>query len=187
MKSAERRILIRKIAIIAFLAMVVIGFTVPTLMDPEDSNKKSEQRLCQTDADCYLMCEDKPLTVLCSQNLCWQNACKESSIYPFSDNQTSFTLKILVNNQLVNLNNLSKSQDLFVRFNGDSVVMHSELSLRYVLEKVGIELTPQCLIVNQSYCNNEDQKLELWINQDLSYTYENYVPQKGDKIEINFG
>jgi predicted TIM-barrel fold metal-dependent hydrolase len=167
--------------------MVVVGFTVPTLMNPEDSNQKSEQRLCKTDADCYLMCEDKPLPVLCSQNLCWQNGCAESSIYPYSENTTSFSLKIKINKELINLENRTQAQDIFVKFNGDVVVTHSGLSLRYVLEKIGMALTPQCLTADQAYCSNDNQKLEFWVNEKLSYIYENYVPQEGDKIEISFG
>jgi len=190
MKSEERRILLRKITIIIFLVMLVIGFTVPSLLDLGKNEEKAEQRLCNTDTDCYLMCADKPVTVICSQNLCWQNSCSEPSVYPFSENITTFTLKVRVKGEKLDLANRSQSKDLFVKFNpgfnSERIEMYSPLSLRLVLEKVKMTLTSQCLNADVSYCSGAQGQLTFNINGERSYLYESYVPQQNDVIEINF-
>ncbi|MEK6938698.1 MAG: hypothetical protein AABX04_06660 [Nanoarchaeota archaeon] len=189
MKKEERSILIRKIVIIVFLVMLIIGFTVPSLLDLEgEQNKINEPRICKNDAECYLMCGDnKPVAVLCSRNLCVQNGCEESSLYAFNVTPITFSLAINIDGEEQDLINRTNGQDMFVKFNGPSVQMYSpEISLKQVLEKANILLNSQCLTLNQTYCTNTEKELKLLVNGNITYTYENYVPQEGDKVELRY-
>ncbi|MFH0701862.1 MAG: hypothetical protein V2A62_05515 [Candidatus Woesearchaeota archaeon] len=186
MKKEERSILIRKIVIIVFLVMLIIGFTVPSLLDMGgEQNKINEPRICKNDAECYLLCEDKPVAVLCSQNLCVQNGCEESSLYAYNTTPVTFSLAINIKGEEQDLINRTNSQDMFVKFNSQQVQMYSSgMSLKQVLEKANILLNSQCLTLNQTYCTTTEKELKLLVNKNVTYTYENYVPQEGDKIEL---
>jgi len=111
-------------------------------------------------------------------------------VYPFSENITTFTLKVRVKGEKLDLANRSQSKDLFVKFNpgfnSERIEMYSPLSLRLVLEKVKMTLTSQCLNADVSYCSGAQGQLTFNINGERSYLYESYVPQQNDVIEINF-
>ena len=72
--------LFSKILLILFLLMIVLGFTLPGFLEFDEETQYIEPRICQNDADCYLMCEDIPVEVLCSQNLCQKNYFEQSRV-----------------------------------------------------------------------------------------------------------
>ncbi len=185
--SEERKMLIKKVVIIAFLVMLVIGFTVPAFLDLGNNNGSVpavQQRACQADADCYLICNDIPLSVLCYQNLCWQNSCEEFASYPFNQTPVSFSLEVGVNGKSVDFTNGSNPQDFFVKFSGNKVSMYSQLELRQILEKFNVKLEGGCLITNQSYCNGKGGNLSMMVNNEEAYSYGDYVPQENDVIKV---
>ncbi|MBI4979926.1 hypothetical protein HZC30_00035 [Candidatus Woesearchaeota archaeon] len=186
--SQEQKILAKKIVIIAFLVMLVIGFTVPAFLDWGNGGQTptTQQRNCQVDSDCYLMCEDIPVSVLCYQNLCWQNSCEEFALYPYNQTPVSFSLEVEINKAQVNLANLSNPMDFFVKLDGNKVSMYSQLALRQVLEKFKAKLEGGCLITNQSYCNGKDGNLSMNVNGEEAYSYGDYVPQEKDVIKIGY-
>lgn len=188
-KKEERRILIRKIVIITFLVMVVIGFTVPGILDFGDEQQYVPPRMCQNDADCYLECEELPVAALCSQNLCAQNSCEEKAFYPYNATPVAFTLGVKINGKSLNLANRSNAQDFFVKFSGTAenepvAVYASNLALKDILEKARVQMSGLCVITNQSYCTNDKEQLQLFVNGNASYSYGEYVPQEGDKVEV---
>ena len=79
--------LIRKTIVIVFMALIVLGFTVPGFLHSNDENNNYavEPRLCKTDAECYLTCDDLPVKVLCAENICQQNSCEEYAIFEFTE------------------------------------------------------------------------------------------------------
>lgn len=172
---------------ILFLAMIVIGFTIPGIIQFGDEDQQYiEPRICQTDADCYLICDDKPVEVLCSQNLCQQNSCKEKVYYAFNATPKNIQLKIEINSQKLDLVNRSVSANLFVKIEGDNLRAFSQsLSLNQVLEKFKLKLDAQCLnTIDNQYCQKEGKKLELFVNDKPSYAFGNYLPEDGDKVKI---
>lgn len=188
-KKEERRILIRKIVIITFLVMVVIGFTVPGILDFGDEQQYVPPRMCQNDADCYLECDGQPVAALCSQNLCAQNSCKEQAFYPYNTTPLLFTLGVKINDKTLNLANRSNANDFFVKFSGmpgeeQVSVYASNLALKEVLEKARVQMSGLCVITNQSYCTNEKEQLQMFVNGNASYSFGEYVPQEGDKVEV---
>lgn len=184
-KPEDMRRLIHKIIIIVFLVLIVIGFTVPTLLDEDSSTNKAQPRLCKTDADCYLMCNEVPIEVLCSQNLCWQNSCEEESPYPFNHTPTTFRLDIKINEE--SLTPKADSANLFVKAEGEKISVYAQgLSLDFIVEKFGIMLNGNCITTNQSYCNNEIHKLGMKVNGIDAYAFGNYVPQEGELVEIGY-
>ncbi len=178
--------------------MIVLGFTVPLFNlgnQPADQQQQAaEPRLCQADADCYLLCEDKPVEVLCRQNLCQQNGCEEAAVYPYAEKPVSFNLNLVMEGQAINLMNRSNSNDFFVKVEetpdskGSSAHIHTlEFPLALILEKLDIGLTSECLFLDkQSYCNDDKKQLRLLVNGEESFQYGELVPGEGEKVEIRY-
>src|SRR3989344_9442428 len=127
---AKTEKLFSKIIIIIFLVMLVLGFVVPSVLNNTSSDQGVESRMCTTDVDCYLFCEDQPVNVLCLQNLCLVNSCEEKSYYEYDQNPISFTVHI----ENVTLEERSSEKDIFVKYDGNEVqVFTSKLPLYYIL------------------------------------------------------
>ncbi len=175
--------LFSKLVMIVFLVLLVLGFVVPGVINnsTSDRNSAAEPRLCSTDADCYLICGDRPTMVLCSQNLCLQNSCDESSYYQYDPNPLTFTLLV----QNISLEERSNAQDFFVKFNGNTVQLFTaRLVLYQILEKARITLDIQCLTFDEKqYCGD---KIQMSVNGENSTAYGNYAPQEGDTVEIGY-
>ena len=182
----------RKIGMLLFLAMIVLGFTVPLFnlggTSPGQQQQPAEPRLCQNDADCYLTCADRPLEVLCSQNLCQQNSCGEVAQYPYSTTPLTFQLHVNVNESITPLSARSNPKDLFVKFIDNAVQVFSlEFPLHLILQKAAIQFTPQCLILDShTYCEDEKNSLLLTVNGQESYLFGDYTPKAGDVVEISY-
>ena len=77
--------LFSQIMILVLLVLVIIGFTLPAALDYNSNGQiVVEPRYCKTDSECYLICEDKPVEIFCTQNMCVQNACNEANYYAFN-------------------------------------------------------------------------------------------------------
>ncbi|MBU1623239.1 MAG: hypothetical protein KJ597_06715 [Nanoarchaeota archaeon] len=164
-KKKER---LTKTLMIVFLLLVALGFMVPGFLDLGDEQQQYvEPRICQADADCYLMCgenSDEPVTVFCNSNLCQQNACNQDSSFPYQAEPLTFELTISGLNQSLSVN------DIFIKSNRNQVQVYtSGLSLDGILKK---------------YNYNFPAKMNLSINGDESGYYGSYVPQEGDQIKI---
>ena len=140
-----------KVVVIGFLILLVLGFTVPGFINPTSPTGQEPvpQRMCRTDAECYLLCDGKPTNVLCSQNLCQQNSCEEYSPYPWKESGMEITLRILVEDKTIQITNLTEERNTYVSVEeGDQVRLFSDnLVLRHVLEKMDVKLTPECLLI----------------------------------------
>ena len=159
----------KQIGMIIFLVLLVIGFAVPGFLNSDETNLPSEIRYCQADADCYLMCDDLPLAVLCSQNLCQKNSCPEQAYYTLNQTSINFKLEVSLNNQTLDLSQRSNPNNFFVKAQKQNLqVFSSGLSLKYILEKF----------------NLSQNNFILYANGNQSYAYENYVPEEGDNLKI---
>lgn len=178
---AKTEKLFSKIIIIIFLVMLVLGFVVPAVLNNSSPDPGAEPRMCTTDADCYLFCEDKPLNVLCLQNLCLTNSCEEKSYYEYSQDPVSF----MINIKNVTLEERSDEKDIFVTFKGNQVKsFSSKLPLYYILEKADIILDTQCLTFDKKqYCSSD---LLMTVNGATSTAFGNYIPQEGDVVELGY-
>lgn len=185
---AKKKELWAKIGLLIFLGMIIIGFTVPGFINNIDTQEQQfvNPRLCQTDSECYLTCNDKPLATLCTKNLCSQNSCSEPTYYTLKDTPLTFSLIIELNNQKIDLTNQSKSENFFVKYNNNQVQLFSSgLNLNQVLEKFNARLKTQCLYIdNTNYCTNEKNKLIILANGNETYAGGDFVPLEGDKIKI---
>lgn len=179
MKKTEK--LFSKVIIVVFLVMLVLGFVVPGILNNSSDSAAIEPKMCNTDADCYLFCEDQPVTVLCLQNLCLVNSCEEKSYYEYDQNPVSFTINI----ENVTLEERSNERDVFVKFSGNKVQSFtSKLSLYYILEKTNLILDTQCLTFDKKqHCSGD---LQMKVNGNESTAFGNYIPQEGDLIEIDY-
>lgn len=176
-----------KIGMVIFLAMIILGFMVPGFINTDSSEtfEVVEPRLCSSDSDCFLMC-DTPQTVLCTQNLCVQNSCEEGNAYRYNTQPTSFTLKINVGGDTLDLSNRSQAGSLFATFTGETVLVYSQgLPLNLILEKVQLGFLGTCLRVDgTSFCNGDAGAIDMEVNGESNLEYGFYIPQEGDSIEI---
>ncbi len=145
------------------LITIVLGFTIPVLDFGDEPSGQVEQRVCQTDSDCYLVCEDEPVKVLCSQNLCKQNSCEESALYPFQEEGVTFSLEIEGREVVV------ADGELFVIVEDDLVTLHtSEIYFGHVLEKFWLDV----------------DDVEMTVNGERVYSVGNYLPQEDDVVKL---
>lgn len=187
--------LFSKIVMIIFLIMIVLGFTIPGFINSADSTpvkNQIEPRLCQTDADCYLTCDNRPVPVICLENLCQQNECGYSYFNYDSEKPIYLKLKILVDSlsrNKVNLLEKADSKNFFIKFLADdSVIIYSNrLSLSMILSKIGMALTDNCLKIDTiDYCEDEQHSLKIVVNGQEITDAEIYIPPEGDEILITY-
>ena len=166
---------------VIFLILLVLGFVVPSILNHTSEEPAVEPRICNTDADCYLVCDDQPINVLCVQNLCATNTCEERNNYEYNQIPLSFTLNI----KNVTLEDRGNDANLFVKFSGNFVQsFNPKLSLYLILEKANIILDTQCLTFDlKQYCSSD---LMMKINGNVSTVYGNYIPSEGDLIELEY-
>ncbi len=183
---SKTRNLFGKVAMIAFLVMVVVGFTVPIVLNniKPDSNTYVEPRLCQTDVDCGLLCDDLPVMVLCGQNICQQNACTQQSYYPFTEKPVTFTLNVIVENQSIDIASRANKNNFFVIFEKDRVKVYANgLNVAQILEKANMKMNGQCMTIDQTYCAKEGHIWVMRVKGQESPLFD-YTPQEGDVIEL---
>ena len=135
-KTKER---IKQVGLLIFMVLIAVGFTVPAFVNDNDPNVNNiKPRLCQSDSDCYLMCDETPKEIFCTQNMCVINTCEEESYYPYEEDVLSFDLSIKINDEL---QELSSVNDIFIKFNGNQAKFSSTgLTLKHLFEKeVGAE------------------------------------------------
>ncbi|MBS3139917.1 hypothetical protein J4479_02845 [Candidatus Woesearchaeota archaeon] len=186
--------LFSKVMMIIFLALIVLGFTIPGFINNSapalnQASNSVEPRLCKTDADCYLTCDNQPLRALCWQNLCQQNECGPSYFEYDVEPAVEFKLEVETKNKII-LTERTNSQNFFVEFlDGDRVKTHSpRLSLEMILGKAGIILADNCLRIDaQTYCSDAERLLSILINGQDVADPGSYIPNNGDEIKIGYG
>ncbi|MFH1682552.1 MAG: hypothetical protein ABIA37_02030 [Candidatus Woesearchaeota archaeon] len=182
MKKKEK--LFGKVILWIMLIMIAVGFTIPTFFNDEEQQQNLPPRICQDDADCYLVCDEQPKAALCYQNLCQQNSCQEDSLYQTTS--ITATLKIVVEGETIDLKEQSEQlNNFFVQFEKDSFTSLAPLNLNQILDKLTMKLDSQCLkINNKDYCQENIDDLQLLVNGERSYAYGNHFLENNDEIEI---
>jgi hypothetical protein len=173
-----------KILVYILMILIVLGFTLPGFLEFGDENVNNvAPKICQGDSDCYLTCDGKPIKVLCSQNLCQKNSCKQKTYFEYQTSPTQINLKINLDNQDLKLTNLTTNKNIFAIFNKEKVQIYSDLSLSQILEKLNIKIdSSSCLILkNEKYCHGKVK-----VNSNEIYAFNNYKPKNNDKIEMIF-
>lgn len=196
---AKTEKLFSKIGMIVFLILIVLGFTVPGFINSDQNNlpPQVEPRICQSDAECYLICDEKPFPVLCAQNLCQQNECGFSYFEYNRDEAVTFKLDVVVDSGTREAPNVGKldlisrnnAQNFFVTFAPEDKIsiFSSRLNLNLVLDKVNVFLYDKCIKVDTtSYCENDDFFLSILVNNEESELLGDYIPQNGDDISISY-
>lgn len=203
MGSSKRSGRLRQIAVLIFLFLVVLGFTVPIILySPDDPLAKKnsatiEPRSCLSDTDCSLTCDDTVQQVICLTNVCMQNSCDEYPTYPYVAAPLEFSLSISINETKQNLSTFVNSADSFVAVSSDTVsVFTNGLTLPDIASKVGFYLYNGCLYsMTGVFCPSAGTgnssvgttTLTVLINGNASMSAEKYVPGFGDSIEIVYG
>ncbi len=184
----------KKLYIIIFLVLLVIGFVFPGVFFFAGSDQNQvqiiEPRLCTADADCWLTCDGKPEAAFCFQNLCIKNACEElSSIGELSSAGGSMELDIILNDKPLDLSQqkyLRKSD--FVRLEEDGKVHFyaTGIALAHLLDTLGMAFTDQCLVLDtkESFCIDNIRTFNMTVNGEPNYYFGSYVLNEGDEIVL---
>src|SRR3989344_5667316 len=73
----------KQILVLILVVSIVVGFVVPGMVldgsDDEFKTPVKEEKLCQSEQDCWLVCGEKPKAVPCIKNLCEITKCEEVS------------------------------------------------------------------------------------------------------------
>jgi hypothetical protein len=163
---AKDKKLFSKILLTFLMVVIAAGFTIP-MLDFEDQAYAIEPRICQQDSDCYLICEDTPLKVFCSQNMCTQNDCNENPYYPFYEEPIEFSFKVVDSPETL----LLSYDDIFINFNVEKVKFFSRgISLGQFYEKIGLR--------NLEY--------KIYINGEERFIGVDYVPEQDDEILVDY-
>ena len=182
----------RKVLMYVILIMIAVGFTIPGFLElGNEQEQAATKRICRSDADCYLVCNEKPQAALCYQNLCQQNSCKEIAYYPFQKAKNQVKFAVSIDGKKMNLKERFDELQLknfFVQFQEASFVsLAPSLDLNMVLEKLNSKIVDKCLTWgNQTYCEGDNKTLKMWVNGNTSYSYGNYVFQNNDKIDLDY-
>ena len=185
--------LFSKALMIIFLVLLVLGFTIPGFINSGNNVDNSqisavEPRLCRTDADCYLICDDQPIASLCFKNSCQQNACGEYSLSPYQKGPIIFSMAVDLEGEIIDLLTRTDPGNFYVLFKDDRVEAFSNsLNLQQVLEKGKIILTDTCLIIDQtSYCNNINKEVKILVNGNETMAGGFYRPKEGDMVKVSY-
>jgi len=176
---------------ITFLVLLVIGFVVPGFLNLDETAPQNiaEPRLCQSDSECYLTCEDIPLTVLCLHNICQQNACDEPKYYAYQEVPITFSFSVEVNGKNLSLKNRGNEKDIFVKFQESSLQVFSRvLTVQEILEKGKISYDGACVLIDgENYCADSSHGLKLEVNgKELLSFPQSYVPKEGDAVVLKY-
>ncbi len=74
--------------------------------------------------------------------------------------------------------------------NGNSIHIHNaNATLSMLFKGIGFDLTPTCLVDDQGrqYCNSNNGKLRVFVNDAEITDFVNYKPQDLDKILVTYG
>ncbi len=178
----------QKLFLLGILAMLVVGFSVPLFQlggnEDASAQQPSPERVCQSDADCYLTCDDKPLAALCSQNLCQQNSCREGSRYALQEQPFSISIRVEAGGKDIVLMERFAQGNFFVRIGeqeGSIEIYTPGLFLPQVLEKFNLGMGGQCLYVGrQPYCDS----VEVLVNGEEEPFPQYYTPREGDDVVV---
>ncbi len=178
--------LFSKIFMITFLVLIVLGFTIPGFLNSGVNNEATtlvEERICQSDADCYLECAGQPISTICSLNLCLRNSCEEPDYFPYTKEPITFNLEV------VDLELSGNSNDFFVLFEDKQVQSFGkDLTLNLILSKAGVVLYNGCLLYgNEQNCGEDRQVLQVLVNGEEEVALGNYVPENEDDVKVVFG
>jgi hypothetical protein len=179
-----------QVIMIVFLALIVIGFTIPGFLNSPDNTPidYTEPRLCQVDSDCYLICDDSPVAVLCTGNLCQQNRCDEFSYFEYKNEPISFSLEVVLDTDKVKLADRINEKEIFVKYDEKVNLFARGLTMNHVLEKFNMAINAECLTVADLVsCNNEESFFSFIVNRNESFQYGDYIPKDGDDISLFYG
>ena len=185
----------KEYSVIFLMVAITLGFMLPGALyfgsDQQDqsNNNDPKTKVCSSDTDCYLTCDNELKSVMCYQNLCEIDSCEQYQIHKFLIGGLNINLEVIVNEELVNLEDRQSVGNFFVSVSEKNNInlFSEELQLNHVLEKLDIYFKGGCLVVDSElYCNNEENKLMMIVNGEKNYAYENYFLVTNDDIIISY-
>lgn len=189
----------KQILVLILLVSIVIGFVVPGIvLNGSDGNGQEdfkepmkEQKLCQSEQNCWLVCREKPKAVPCINNLCESTKCEEFSAFGEAEEvQKTAKLKILINGKEKELPISSAQKSSFVSFGEKgTITTHAKnVPLGYVVEMLGMQFTKDCLVTEakESFCNGEGKELILTVNGIGNYFFDGHVVENEEEIVMEY-
>lgn len=186
----------KQILVLILVISIVVGFVVPgiVLQGSEDEFKTpvKEEKLCQSEQDCWLVCEGKPKAAPCVKNLCEITKCEEVSMFgDIGEVQNKATLKVMINGKERELPVNTTQKSSFVSFGEKgAITTHAKnVHLGYVFEMLGMQFNKDCLVTEtkESFCNDGSKELRFLVNGVQNYFYDGHVVENGEEITVEYG
>ncbi len=188
----------KQILVLILVVSIVIGFVVPGIVlnggngqQEEFKEPVKEEKLCQSEQDCWLVCEGKPKAVPCVKNLCEITKCEEASVFgDIGEVQNKAILKVMINGKEKELPINTTQKSSFVSFGEKgTVATHAKnVHLSYVFEMLGMLFTKDCLVTEtkESFCTGDGKELKLFVNGIQNYFFDGHVVEKGEEILVKY-
>jgi len=185
----------KQILVLILVVSIVVGFVVPGMVlngsDDEFKTPVKEEKLCQSEQDCWLVCGEKPKAVPCVKNLCEITKCEEVSVFGGAGEiQNKATLKVMINGKERELPKNTTQKSSFVSFGekGEISTYAKNVHLGYVFEMMGMQFNKDCLVTEtkESFCNDGSKELRLLINGMQDYYYDGHVVGNGEEIVVEY-
>lgn len=185
----------KQILVLMLLVSIVIGFVVPGIVlrgsDEEFKTPVKEEKLCQSEQDCWLVCEGKPKAAPCVKNLCEITKCEEASVLGEAGEVTNTAkLKVMINDQERELpvNNTRKSSFVSFGEKGAVITRAKNVHLGYVFEMLGMQFNKNCLVTEtkESFCSGGGKELKLFVKGIQNYFFDGHVVENGEEILIEY-
>ncbi len=194
MRKKNRFEKVKKYGVLTLLILITLGFLIPGFIQPqEEPVNPSDVKVCSSDNDCYLTCDNKLTSVLCFRNICEIDSCESAPQYEFSEVPEDISIAITLEGEELNLNDRFTQFGVgtfFVNFRQDGAELYTtRVPLGYILENVGIRIQNSCLIIDaQSYCEDEltQNTLRTKVNGQERFLSEDLLISRGDALTIDF-
>ena len=188
----------KQILVLLLLVSIVVGFVVPGIVlngsngsQEEFKEPIKEEKLCQSEQDCWLVCGEKPKAVPCVKNLCESTKCEEFSAFgEAGEVQNQAKLKVVIDGKERELPVNTAQKSSFVSFGekGAITTYAKNVYLGYAFEMLGRQFNKDCLMTEkkESFCMGKGKELKLFVNGVQNYFFDGHVVENGEEIVIEY-
>ncbi len=188
----------KQILVLILVISIVVGFVVPGIVLNSGNGQQEvfkepvkEEKLCQSEQDCWLVCEGKPKAAPCVKNLCEITKCEEASVFgEAGEVANKAKLKVMINGKEKELPINTAQKSSFVSFSekGTVATYAKNTHLGYVFEMLGMQFNKDCLMTEtkESFCTGDGKELKLFVNGVQNYFYDGHVVENGEEILIEY-
>lgn len=191
-KKKDKYLKVKQYGMVFLLIAITLGFLVPGFLQGDGSEaivNPADIKICYSDTDCYLTCDDGLKSVMCYRNICEIDSCEYAPLNEFNPIGEEFTLSITVLGEEINLPEYFATfgqGTFFMSMTDEAMQLFTpRLPLGYIFEKVGIVLQDSCISINGTQnCEDETHVITSTLNGEERSASNDLLISKGDVLTI---